>query len=283
MQRDDRGSYVEAYIDYNGEDFIGAALSGSELALPELFKYKAANRPASKQLYSRIYNGRTLIKQPSLDQEGFALVRHATAFTMKSDPERLMTGYPDESLDLIRSLSQADLVLPVRGHAVSRRSSAPELGERPTAGYVHADYTPRMLKILGEWLLKTAGIDPQDYGRIAGYQTWRALTSPPQDRPLALCDARSIRPDDIVALGTTTQSPDSKTMQYELTLAKYNPDHRWAYFPNMTLDELLVWRSADTDPGNNKTVFHASFLDPSVAEAAIPRISIDARYLCFYK
>jgi hypothetical protein len=137
--------------------------------------------------------------------------------------------------------------------------------------------------MVGEWLLNSHNIDEQAYKSMADYQTWRALSPPPQDRPLALCDARTVERADIVELGTAVNPADSKAKQYATTLAKYNPAHRWVYFPNMTTDELLVFRGATTDPNKQVHVLHASFLDPSVGNKGIPRQSIDARYLCFYK
>lgn len=52
--------------------------------------------------------------------------------------------------------------------------------------------------------------------------TWRTLNLELEDRPLALCDSRSVAPDDLVAADRIL--PDRIGEVYYLT---YNPNHRW--------------------------------------------------------
>ena len=52
--------------------------------------------------------------------------------------------------------------------------------------------------------------------------TWRSLLPVLEDRPLALCDGRSVVPEDLVAADRIV--PDSVGEVYYLT---YNPNHKW--------------------------------------------------------
>ena len=57
------------------------------------------------------------------------------------------------------------------------------------------------------------------------------------------------------------------------------------YFPNMTQDELLVFKNYDSAASapSNGVGMHSSFHDPSTPSSAPPRESIESRVICFYK
>lgn len=54
------------------------------------------------------------------------------------------------------------------------------------------------------------------------FSTWRTLVPTLEDRPLALCDSRSVEPKDLVAADRII--PDRVGEVYYLT---HNPNHRW--------------------------------------------------------
>lgn len=58
--------------------------------------------------------------------------------------------------------------------------------------------------------------------------TWRSLLPVLEDRPLALCDSRSVVPEDLIAADRIV--PDRIGEVYYLT---YNPNHKWClkHFP----------------------------------------------------
>lgn len=57
---------------------------------------------------------------------------------------------------------------------------------------------------------------------LTSYSTWRTLVPVLEDRPLALCDSRSVDPDDLVP--TDRIIPDRTGEVYYMT---YNPNHKW--------------------------------------------------------
>lgn len=70
---------------------------------------------------------------------------------------------------------------------------------------------------------------------------WRALTAPLQDSPLALCDSRTIAPEDLVA--TDIVFPHYLDEAYEV---RYNRNHRWFYKQGMSEEDVILFKLDDT-------------------------------------
>lgn len=195
-----------------------------------------------------------------------------------------MRGYPDEMLDLIQELSGASWIVPKRFDVVVRTFAKIEDGTRePVGAVVHTDYSTASVKSQADWLLRQTGLQGRPYRRIAVYQTWRALSPAPQERPLALCDARSIRSSDRMVVDNVIGREDDPAKVFESTIGRYNPEHLWTYFPNMDADDLIIFRGADTEETDASNIFHTSFEDPSAGPAAVTRESVESRFYCFYE
>ncbi len=106
-----------------------------------------------------------------------------------------------------------------------------------------------------------------------------AIHGPLQDSPLALCDARSIAPADLV--DTDLKYPDRTG---EIQSVTCSPAHRWYYFPNMLPSEALFIKCFDSaKDGRARFAAHGAFVDPDhAADPARPRESIEARTLVFF-
>ena len=140
----------------------------------------------------KIYNGRAIADQLSLEREGFILVRHDTRMKDFYDEDEVRAVYYKETEELVRETSGANRVL-VFDHTL--RSADESLREeKHVSGPVrnaHNDYTewsgPQRVRDLlpdeAEELLK---------GRFAVVQTWRPINKSVQREPLAIADARSI-------------------------------------------------------------------------------------------
>ena len=114
--------------------------------------------------------------------------------------------------------------------------------------------------------------------RFAIIQVWRAINQPIQSNPLAIADARSVAPEDLLI--AERRYPHRIGQTYRL---KYNPAHRWFYFPQMRRDEALVFKVYDSEKdGRARFTPHTSFDDPSTPPGAPPRQSIEARALAFF-
>ncbi len=219
---------------------------------------------------------REIAEMLSIDREGFELLRHATAVDDLYDDDAVDNRYIPEIEALLRRRFDADRVVVFDA---TRRSddgvgAANRDGRRGPARRVHVDYTatsgPRRVKdILGEAeaeRLASSG------ARIIQVNVWRPIRGPVRRAPLALADASSVRPDELVA--TDRVSPDRVGEIYHLAHA---PSQRWYHAPGMTRDEVLLIKGWDSlDDGRARFTPHSAFELPD-SEGAAPRESIEVR------
>jgi len=228
-----------------------------------------------------IFDARLTASSISLDREGFALVRHPTAVKNFVDDREVTTVYYPAAEAFIRATLKADRVF-IFDHTVRKRvEGAPDIrgaGPRQPATRVHVDQTAasgrnRVREHLpdeAEELLK---------GRVQVINLWRPIRGPLRDAPLAMCDGQTVVHDDLVA--SDLIYPNRRGETYSV---KYNPNHRWFYFPEMTADEALLLKCYDsTADGRTRFGPHTAFIDPTAPADAPPRESIELRALVFHK
>jgi hypothetical protein len=214
----------------------------------------------------------------SLDENGFTFVEHRTAVRDFFDAEELKRTYYPEVVSLILKLSGAKRAQ-VFDHTLRSGNEAEREARllREPVLSAHNDYTEwsgpnRVRELMGdeaETLLKK---------RFAIIQVWRAMNQPIQSNPLAIADAKSVAADDLLI--AERRYPHRVGQTYRL---KYNPRHRWFYFPQMRRDEALVFKVYDSEKdGRARFTPHTSFDDPATPPGAPPRQSIEARALVFF-
>ena len=224
-----------------------------------------------------LLNGRALGERLSLDEQGIVFVEHKTKVNDFFDENQLKTIYYPEIEQLIRSQSGASRVV-IFDHAL-RSGDTAEREEKLVRNPVlqaHNDYTEwsgpnRLQEILpdeADELLKR---------RFAIIQVWRAINRPIQSNPLALADARSIAFEDLMV--AERRYPHRVGQTYRL---KFNPQHRWIYFPEMRPDEAIVFKVYDSDKERARFTAHTSFDDPATPAGAPPRQSIEMRAFAFF-
>ena len=118
--------------------------------------------------------------------------------------------------------------------------------------------------------------------RFAYYNVWRALSPPPQDIPLAVCDARTVSRSDLVDADSILDTPGEPDSSAVVVVVRYSPLHRWSYFPGMNRDEVLVFKSHDSDPGQPHQVPHTAFKDPTCPPGVEHRTSVEMRAVAFW-
>jgi hypothetical protein len=225
-----------------------------------------------------VRNGRAHEGQLSLDREGFLLARAATAFARFNDADAVKAAYYPEVEALVKRLTGAARVV-VFDHNVRHAPSALEKknGAKEPVKRAHNDYTvksgpQRVRDLLGgeaEALLTR---------RFAVVNVWRPISGPVEESPLALCDAQSIAPEDLVPTDLVYRDRVGET--YALA---HNPAHRWFYFPRMSTDEAVLIKCYDSaEDGRARFAAHSAFDDPTSAPNARPRESIEARTLVFF-
>ena len=225
-----------------------------------------------------IRDGRPLRGEFDLEVTGFELVDHPTQVRDFFDAEELKRVYYPEVEALVKKVSGASRVV-VFDHTLRSGDGAERearLVREPVLN-VHNDYT--------EWSgpQRVRDLLPQEAGkllerRFAIIQVWRATNKPIQSNPLAIADARSLAPKDLIR--AERRYPNRVGETYRVA---YNPDHRWFYFPRMRRDEALVFKVYDSlADGRARFTPHTSFEDPATPAGAPPRKSIEARSFVFY-
>jgi hypothetical protein len=214
----------------------------------------------------------------SLDTSGFMLVEHRTQVRDFFDPEELKRVYYPEVIALVQRLSGAKRVV-VFDHTLRSGDGGEREAKliREPVLSAHNDYTEwsgpnRVREVMG------AEADELLKRRFAVIQVWRAINQPIVSNPLAMADARSVAPDDLLI--AERRYPNRVGQTYRL---KYNARHRWFYFPEMRRDEAIVFKVFDSEKdGRARFTPHTSFDDPSTPAGAAPRQSIEARTLAFF-
>ncbi|CAG9205004.1 Methyltransferase [Paraburkholderia tropica] len=214
----------------------------------------------------------------SLDHQGFQRVAHASRLHDFSDDARIRDVYLPESAALLRTLTGAAKVV-IFDHTLrdSAQGSRANAALREPVRRVHNDQTfvsgPRRVRDH----LEAVEAAQRLQRRFAIVNLWRPLSEVEQ-LPLALCDARSIAPDDLVPTDLVYRDKIGETYSF---LA--NPRHRWFYFPRLRPDEALLLKIYDSrDDGTARLTAHTAFDDPDTPEDAAPRRSIELRALVFW-
>jgi hypothetical protein len=254
-------------------------------ARPRTYAYDSPNGEAKTNIVPEphtlpIYNARPIAGSVSLDVEGFDLVRQQSAAKNFYDDDEVKRVYYPEAELLLKDITGASRVF-IFDHTVRKRvegaADTREVGLRQPVGRVHVDHTaksgPQRVRDLipedAEELLK---------GRVQIINLWRPIRGPLRDSPLAVCDARTVKFDELVP--TDLIYPHRVGETYSV---KYNPAHRWLYVPEMAADEILLLKCFDSKTdGRARFAPHTAFVDPTTPVNASPRESIELRTLVFH-
>ena len=266
--------YVEAELNY----------LAPMAARPRYYAYETAGEVRSNMTHEphrvHIRDMRPVASEMELDRQGFALVEQNTAVRDFWDDDEVRRVYYPEAERFIAEKTGASRVF-IFDHLQRRR--VPGLTDRSAGGprqpatRVHVDHTARsgpqrvrdLLPDEAEELLK---------GRVQVINLWRPIRGPLQDAPLAVCDARTVDPADLVPSDLVYRDRVGET--YSVT---YNPAHEWYYVPEMRRDQALLLKIADTKTdGRARFMPHTSFTDPTTPPDAFPRESIELRTLVFH-
>jgi hypothetical protein len=250
-----------------------------------------------------IRDGRTIRDHFTLERHGFALIDAPSAVQDVSDNDVVKSVYMDEVARYVQQATGADFVIANNwmmrssGEIASRQktSDGPYQhigGLQPAAGEVHVDTEPSRQLRAAEASYRKARPDGPGFRRFIISSFWRTFSPPPQDCPLAVCDARSVRDDegtpnvlwvvDKIPQGEAMFAPMDDDSRPAAAIFRHNPDHRWWYFSGMTRDEALLFKFHDSDRSGAWRVPHTAFWDKSLPGAQV-RESIECRSIAFFE
>mmetsp|Transcript_20821 Transcript_20821/g.34334 ORF Transcript_20821/g.34334 Transcript_20821/m.34334 type:complete len:504 (-) Transcript_20821:71-1582(-) len=125
---------------------------------------------------------------------------------------------------------------------------------------------------------------------------WRTIggytkANPLRSKPLAVCDPAFVNTNDTVHTALDAKVVGGiKGKQTDQMALKYSSQQHWYYYPNMTDDEVLVFKQFEVwkdDPMSKREtmpvrgVFHTAFEDPTTPEGCPPRKSTECRVQVF--
>ncbi len=250
-----------------------------------------------------VRDGRPIRDRFSLDTHGFVLADRPSAVKDFFDKAEVDAVYPGEVIDAVKALTGANRVAPLGWMArTSGDLSAYEQpkfsvshrgGMQPPASDAHVDMTPDRAERMARAIYERAFPDGKGYSRFIASSFWRAFSDPPQDWPLAVCDARSVRADEGVpnTMFVMDEPPTEEAMLGPMenedqvpaaAIFRHSPEHRWWYFSNMTRDEAILLKFHDSDQSVAWRTPHTAFHDPSFPDAKV-RCSIEFRSVAFFE
>lgn len=235
---------------------------------------------------------------PGWRECGFELLRHASAVADWDDDAEIAGVHYAETEELARRLTGCDLAL-VSDHVRRRAVPGGEGRAQAPVHLVHSDFAAgydqvirtayRDVKGRGAATLARTGARSQDVEnarRLVMMQFWRNLGSPRMDFPVAFCDARTVTPAESRPFrynGYVAGGRSFDALAVERT--PRTDEHRWFTFPGMAADEVVAFRTYDTelvDAGLTWFTPHTAFRDPSVEVGRPGRTSVELRVMCLY-
>jgi hypothetical protein len=220
-----------------------------------------------------------------LDREGFTVAAAPTGVRDFYDRDEVRGTGVAEARELVRALTGCAAtallnspVVRVSGRAGPRPADATFTGD-----FAHADFSPAAAEAMLRRNLPPGEAEARLRGpRFSVFNVWRTFSGPPQDMPLALCDARSVAPQDKQYCEITLKSATGDVLTWENITYYHNQAHRWWYCPDMTRDDAYVFRSFDSALGQGEQVPHSAFVNESCPASAPPRASVEVRVFAFY-
>jgi hypothetical protein len=232
----------------------------------------------------------------SLDTCGFDLVRHETSLKDADNRDEIERVCGAEAERIVAGVTGADKV--VSFDMITRKPeeqrSAAARWVHTAVNNVHLDYSSAFAERLARQRLAEHGVADFAFSRFVAINVWRVITPPPQDRPLVLCDANSVSADEGVVqpLFQVEELPDAEAAVSDRFATnprgrescefRYSANHRWFYFPDMALDEVILFKNYDSRRTGAWRTPHSSFVAPD-RERNVPRASIEVRTIAYFR
>lgn len=212
-------------------------------------------------------NGRWL--NTALDKEGMILSNHGYDHVNYYNDNEVISTYYRELENHVKTIVSGAKKVMVFFHQVRswkdvnvNRDGDKILTKKPVL-FSHLDYSAdgarNRLLSLSEPPLQSDSwgrylIDPpmltkdevEQYSTTGRYMIlhgWRNICPdrPLQKNPLALCSANTVKESDLIAYDLCYKDHVQNVM-----MAKYHPDQKWLYYPDMHMDELLLFKQFDS-------------------------------------
>ncbi len=238
------------------------------------------NPPGTDVREVEIHDGWSEAPHLSTDREGFEIHPFGAQFDQFDDDASIKTRFYAQVVDFVKRNTGAKRV-EVFDHTIRKRLpadlQAQTTVQRPAVMLVHSDYT------VNSGPQRVHDIVPADaeallQRRVAFFNVWKPLYRRVEELPLAMCDARSHDPDDMLIMDLKYRERTG-----EIYVMRWSPKHRWLYFPLMEADHALLLKTYDSETdGRARFMGHTAFEDPTSPPDAPKRESIEVRTMAFF-
>lgn len=224
-----------------------------------------------------MHDGRSVVTD--LDVQGFKLVPHISAVSDFADRQAVAEIHNREIADLLLAQTGADAVFCTSPGILrfgERSALAGKLNNSMPARFAHIDIS----KETAQGFAAAGTPEGKTVARYAHYNVWRAFSPPPQDVPLAVCDSRSVAAGDLIEADAIFDDPEKAEWSFVSYIVAHNAAHKWFWYPDMTRDEALIFKTSDSRFGN--PIPHVAFDNPDVPNGVVPRSSIEMRAIAYW-
>ncbi len=232
----------------------------------------------------------------SWQENGFELQTLPSVVANWDDQEAVDRVHYGEITDWATRTTSCDKVLFFPG--LQRNPEAAR--ERPDYApieFAHSDYTEdygAMIanaehpyhRVLAPSMTR-AGVTSEDMKglrRVLTLQLWRNTGPALMDHPIAFCDARTVPRAQLTPLRVESYGGvETQFDAFALLKSLGGSTNRWYTFPQMSVDEVVVFRAFDSDLVAAAEPFwtpHTAFRDPH--SDGVPRRSIEMRAICLF-
>jgi hypothetical protein len=238
------------------------------------------NPPGTDTHDVAIHDGWSEVDRLSVDKEGFELHEFGADFLQFDNDALVKEVFYQQVISYVKRHTGAKQVV-VFDHTIRKRMAA-DLNvqtevQRPAVMLVHSDYTvisgPQRVRDV----MKEAA-EPLLQNRVAFYNVWKPLYSRVEELPLAMIDAQTHGPEDLLRMDLKYSDRTG-----EIYVMRHNPEHRWLYFPLMESHHALLLKTYDSSTdGRCRFMGHSAFEDPTTPAGAAKRESIEVRTMAFF-
>lgn len=229
---------------------------------------------------------------------GFELLHRSSTVKDWTDDDEIAGVHYAEAEALAREMTGCEVAL-VSDHVKRNAEAAKREREQAPVRLVHSDFAEGYADIVrgsyrdvrgrGAAALARTGVTAEDVesaARIVMVQLWRNLGPAKMDLPVAFCDNRTVTPAETRPFHYTGYVAGGRSFDALAVIEPDDPEaHGWYVFPEMTPDEVVGFRTYDTElVREGKTFFtpHSAFRDPDVELGQPARFSIEMRVMCLF-
>lgn len=255
----------------------------TELYFYESEKAKDIHEPGDAAHEMPVHDGWDRAESFSVDREGFSIHDFTTKYPSDKweDDELVREKFYPDVVEFLKKTQGAKRVL-VFDHTIRTNRNAQKkltqetnTSQRAPVSLVHCDYTSESGPVRVRQLLKDEAEDLLSR-RVAFINVWKPLNKV-EENPLAMCDVQSSPEEDFFKLYLRYRERTGENY-----VMRYNPNHKWYYFPEMNNDKVILLKTYDSDKNRAQFVGHSAFKDPTSKPDAPIRESIEIRTIAFF-